>query len=138
MNLTWVLGFPTGNEKGEFLTLDLGGTNLRVCWIVLSGRGGRQNITQDQYKLPDSLKTGTAEELWGFVADAVQKFIQEHKLSDSDGPLLLGFTFSYPTTQEYIDHGALQTWTKGLDINGVEGHDVAEQLRQALAKRVTK
>jgi hexokinase len=31
----------------------------------------------------------------------------------------------------------LQTWTKGFDIKGVEGHDVADQLRQALHKRVS-
>jgi hexokinase len=63
MNLTWVLGFPTGHEKGSFLTLDLGGTNLRVCWIVLSGDRGGSRITQSQYKIPTDLKAGDAERL---------------------------------------------------------------------------
>lgn len=50
--------------------------------------------------------------------------------------LPLGFCFSYPASQDYIDHGKLKTWTKGFDIDGVEGEDAASQLRDALAKRV--
>ena len=137
MNLTWVLGLPSGHEKGEFLTLDLGGTNLRVCWIALPGERGASEITQSKYQLPQELKTGNAEQLWDYVANSLQKFIGEHNLGgDRDKPIPLGFTFSYPTTQDYIDHGILQTWTKGFDIKGVEGCDVAAQLREVLAKRV--
>jgi hexokinase len=139
MNVTWVLGLPTSQEKGAFLTLDLGGTNLRVCWIILSGQRGDSEITQSRYKLPPELKTGNAEELWDFVTDSLQRFTQERHLGgDDNNPLPLGFTFSYPATQDYIDHGVLQTWTKGFDIKGVEGCDVASQLRDALTKRVRR
>ena len=47
----------------------------------------------------------------------------------------LGFTFSYPATQDRIDHAVLQTWTKGFDIKGVEGQDAAKQLREKLQER---
>ena len=30
---------PTGKETGTFLALDLGGTNLRICEVVLKGNG---------------------------------------------------------------------------------------------------
>lgn len=137
MNITWVLGFPTGKEEGSFLTLDLGGTNLRVCWIELTDKRGGNEVTQDQYKLPSELKTGDAEPLWNFIAESLEKFIQDHELkADKENPLPLGFTFSYPATQDYIDHGVLQTWTKGFDIKGVEGHDAAAQLREAMDKKV--
>lgn len=64
---------------------------------------------------------------------------------DSDGVgaelmktrLPLGFTFSYPLEQHYIDHGKLKTWTKGFDIKGVEGEDIAEQFRKSLEARVS-
>ncbi|KAL9101603.1 MAG: hypothetical protein Q9187_009223, partial [Circinaria calcarea] len=36
---------------------------------------------------------------------------------------------------DYIDHGVLQRWTKGFDIEGVEGHDVVPPFEEALAKR---
>ena len=137
MNVTWVLGFPDGDETGEFLTIDLGGTNLRVCWIVLKGREGDKNFKQHEYKLPDDIKSDSAEKLWSFIADSLDNFIKDHELKGTkDNPLKLGFTFSYPAHQEYIDHGELQTWTKGFDIDGVEGHDAAGQLREALEKRV--
>ena len=36
MNLAWT-SLPNGTEKGAILTIDLGGTNLRVCKVVLHG-----------------------------------------------------------------------------------------------------
>ncbi|KAI5118647.1 hypothetical protein M0805_002567 [Coniferiporia weirii] len=35
---TFVFGWPTGDELGDYLALDLGGTNLRVCLKLISGR----------------------------------------------------------------------------------------------------
>ncbi len=138
MNVTWVQSLPTGHEKGSFLTVDLGGTNIRVCWITLSARNGETDVKQHQYKLSDDIKTGTAEELWEFVARSVEEFIREQDLrGDDQHTIPLGFTFSYPAIQDRIDHGVLQTWTKGWNITGVEGEDVAAQVQSALSKRVS-
>jgi hexokinase len=138
MNLAWT-GLPKGDEKGTILTLDLGGTNLRVCKVTLHGdREGaeeKSELDQEQYKLPQDLKTGNAEGLWTFIADKLEDFVRDRKLDNEyskDNPMPLGFTFSYPATQESIDHAVLQTWTKGFDIEGVEGEDVAKQLREKI------
>ena len=137
MNVTWVQGWPNGKEKGSFLTIDLGGTNVRMCWITLSEGNGDHDIKQHQYKVPDDIKTGTADKLWDFIGGSLEAFIQDEGLkADDKDPLPLGFTFSYPCIQDRLDHGILQTWTKGLDIKGVEGEDVAAQLREAIKKRV--
>ncbi|PLB50466.1 hexokinase [Aspergillus steynii IBT 23096] len=135
MNVTWVLGFPDGNEQGTFLALDMGGTNLRVCEITLTQEKGAFDITQSKYRMPEELKTGTAEELWEYVADCLQQFIEYHHENEDLAKLPLGFTFSYPATQDYIDHGVLQRWTKGFDIDGVEGQDVVPPLEEILKKR---
>ena len=135
MNATWVTGFPSGDETGRFLALDMGGTNLRVCEIELSEEKGEFDIIQSKYRMPEELKTGTSEELWEYVADCVQQFIEYHHEEEDLGTLPLGFTFSYPATQDYIDHGVLQRWTKGFDIDGVEGEDVVPQFEAALKKR---
>lgn len=135
MYVTWVLGFPSGHERGDFLTVDLGGTNLRVCWICLSEKKGHTKVNQEQYSLPGDLKTGEAEDLWAFLAKSMQTFIQDKQLPGTqEDPIRLGFTFSYPAIQHCIDSGILQTWTKGFDIKGVEGEDVASQLRTAIEK----
>ncbi|KEQ98920.1 hypothetical protein AUEXF2481DRAFT_1748 [Aureobasidium subglaciale EXF-2481] len=136
MNITWVLDQPHGDEKGSFLTVDLGGTNLRVCWITLPGARGKPSIVQEKYQLSKEVKTGTADQLWDEVADRMKPFIRDQKLDGtSTQPLPLGFTFSYPAMQDYTDHVILQTWTKGWYVKGVEGEDVTVQPRKAMDKR---
>ena len=135
MNPTWVMGYPTGHETGTYLALDMGGTNLRVCEITLPEEEGEFDLIQSKYRLPAELKTGTAEELWEYIADCLQQFVEYHHPGEKLGTIPLGFTFSYPAYQEYIDHGVLQAWTKGFDIKGVEGHDVVPPFEAALAKR---
>ncbi|RYP08720.1 hypothetical protein DL764_001740 [Monosporascus ibericus] len=136
MNITWVIGFPSGYEEGQYLTVDLGGTNLRTCMVTLHGRNGETEVDQEFTRLPDDIKTGTAEKLWSLVADAIGDFITKRNIRVSaDKPIPLGFTFSYPAMQQRIDHGVLTTWTKGFEIKGVEGQDVVAQLEDAIAKR---
>lgn len=135
MNPTWVMGYPTGHETGTFLALDMGGTNLRVCEINLPEEKGEFDIIQSKYRMPEELKTGNADELWAYIADCLQQFIEYHHEGEKLDKLPLGFTFSYPATQEYIDHGVLQRWTKGFDIDGVEGKDVVPPFEAALQER---
>ncbi|KAK9787186.1 putative Hexokinase-like protein [Seiridium cardinale] len=136
MEVTWVKGLPTGKETGSFLTIDLGGTNLRVCWITLHGKDHEIEVTQDSYKLPKEVKKGEASELWSMISEFVENFIEKHELRNTNGDRLpLGFTFSYPASQDWIDHGTLRTWTKGFDITGVEGENVVAQLRGAMEER---
>ncbi|KAK5743851.1 hexokinase [Elasticomyces elasticus] len=135
MNPTWCMGFPTGHETGTFLALDMGGTNLRVCEINLPEEKGEFDIIQSKYRMPEELKTGTADELWGYIADCLQQFIEYHHEGEKLDKLPLGFTFSYPATQDFIDHGVLQRWTKGFDIDGVEGKDVVPPFEAALEER---
>ena len=138
MNPTWVMGFPDGNETGTFLALDMGGTNLRVCEIELLEEPGEYDIIQSKYRMPAELKTGSSEELWEYIADCIQQFIEYHheveNLEECD-VIPIGFTFSFPATQDYIDHGVLQRWTKGFDIEGVEGQDVVPFFEAAVARR---
>ena len=132
------MGFPDGHETGTFLALDMGGTNLRVCEIILLEEKGEFDIIQSKYRMPAELKRGESEELWEYIADCIQQFIEyHHEVEDLEklDKIPLGFTFSFPATQDYIDNGVLQRWTKGFDISGVEGKDVAPLFEAALAKR---
>ena len=135
MNPTWVMGYPTGYEAGTYLALDMGGTNLRVCEINLPEAKGEFDIIQSKYRMPEELKSGKGDELWEYIADCLQQFIEYHHEGERLDKLPLGFTFSYPATQEYIDHGILQRWTKGFDIEGVEGQDVVPPFEKALQEQ---
>ena len=78
MNPTWCMAFPDGHETGRYLALDMGGTNLRVCEVTLTEEKGEFEIIQSKYRMPEELKTGTADELWGYVADCLQQFVEYH------------------------------------------------------------
>lgn len=143
MNPTWIMDTPTGHEQGTYLTLDMGGTNVRVCEVTLKQKGKIETV-QKKFPLPRGIKTGEAEELWEFLAECVDKFIKQEGLLDGDKKNKLGtgdtiplaFTFSYPVTQESINHGVLQRWTKGFDVKGIEGEDVGSQMDEALRRKV--
>lgn len=138
MNPTWVMSYPDGYETGTYLALDMGGTNLRVCEITLTDQKSEFDIIQSKYRMPEELKTGTSEELWEYIADCLQQFIETHHgTTKLENTLPLGFTFSYPATQNYIDEGILQRWTKGFDIDGVEGQNVVPPFEAALNARVS-
>lgn len=60
-------------------------------------------------------------------------FIKERELGDEVLPL--GFTFSFPCKQEGLTKARLACWTKGFKCAGVEGNDVVELLKEAIARR---
>ncbi|KAG8853575.1 hexokinase A [Serendipita sp. 411] len=129
---TWVFGTPTGSETGDYLALDLGGTNLRVCLVSLLG-GCKFEITQTKYRLTEEQKQEDGAVLFDFCAKCVKEFIDTHLPHVThEKPIVVGFTFSYPCLQDKIDHGILIRWTKGFGAPNVENHDVAEMFRKAL------
>lgn len=135
MNPTWVMNTPNGNEQGNFLTIDLGGSNLRVSSVCLTTDKRDYDQVQRKYALPKEIKSSTGEQLWDFIAEKVDVFLQEHKHFAKQLPL--AFTFSFPVEQKSISSGILQHWTKKFDVSGVEGRDVVPQLQAALQKRVS-
>lgn len=58
----WVFGWPTGEEIGEYLAVDLGGTNLRVCLVTLQGEG-KFEVTQTKYRLTEEQKQDEGQDL---------------------------------------------------------------------------
>lgn len=136
MNVTWVTGYPNGEETGNYITVDMGGTNLRVCQVILTEERGGYELTQEKFKLPPGIRDGAADELWGFTADCLDRFLTKYHMKDRSDKLPIAFTFSYPVAQNNIRHGILQRWTKGFDVSGVEGNDVVEQLERTLQRKV--
>jgi hexokinase len=137
MNVTWVMGYSTGHEKGRILTIDMGGTSIRVCDVHLSTAKRDFEQTQKKYKLPEEIKIATSEQLWEWVADRVQDFLNEHdRGGQKEEKIPLAFTFSFPVDQKSIRSGILQHWTKNFSVTGVEGQDVSEQLEAAFNRKV--
>lgn len=73
-------------EEGQFLALDLGGTNFRVLHMVLSeGRIIKEQVKH--YHIEDDLRLGCGLKLFDFLAESISSFVHEHKLADLTLPL---------------------------------------------------
>ncbi|MCX6565461.1 MAG: hypothetical protein NTW38_03415 [Candidatus Aminicenantes bacterium] len=121
---------PTGRERGTFLALDMGGTNVRVLRVDLPGDGSFPGRIEDQFQLNREQVAADGKVLFAAIARFIDRFLRERALS---GRYRLGFTFSFPIRQRSIARGDLIAWTKGWTAEGVVGRDVVELLNQALA-----
>ena len=109
---------------------------MSVSYTHLLGGDRTFDTTQSKYKIPDGMRTTqNPDELFEFIADSLAAFLEEIYPEGVTKNLPLGFTFSYPASQDKINEGILQRWTKGFDIPGVEGHDVVQMLQKQLDKK---
>jgi len=144
--VTYVSKLPTGRESGNYLALDLGGTNFRVILAELTAGTRSVKIKSCKFQVSRELMLGPGEDLFDFMASKLEDFMVEHNLipdeeEDEDAEkkdreaFHLGFTFSFPTRQRSLDKAELAVWTKGYACAGVQGKDIGLLLRQAIAKR---
>eukprot|EP01064_Diplonema_japonicum_P016348 TRINITY_DN24359_c0_g1_i1.p1 TRINITY_DN24359_c0_g1~~TRINITY_DN24359_c0_g1_i1.p1 ORF type:complete len:476 (+),score=76.34 TRINITY_DN24359_c0_g1_i1:58-1485(+) len=120
---------------GNFMALDLGGTNFRVLDLALE-QGKVVKEEQIKYEIPLALMKSdrTGSELFDFIAECVKEYLVK-KSGGEEGVQGLGFTFSFPVSQTNIDSGFLITWTKGFSTSGCEGQDVVKLLRDAFQRQ---
>ncbi|XP_070759982.1 hexokinase-4 isoform X2 [Enoplosus armatus] len=133
---TYVCSTPEGSEVGDFLALDLGGTNFRVMLVKVGAdeeRSWKVETKNQMYSIPEDAMTGTAEMLFDYVAECMSDFLDKHHIKHKKLPL--GFTFSFPVRHEDIDKGILLNWTKGFKASGAEGNNVVGLLRDAIKRR---
>uniref|UniRef100_A0A1B6CBM9 Phosphotransferase n=1 Tax=Clastoptera arizonana TaxID=38151 RepID=A0A1B6CBM9_9HEMI len=135
MENTYIPELPDGTEEGQFLALDLGGTNFRILHLVFhKGRLIRENVKH--YHIEDELRLGCGVKLFDFLAECCSSFVNEVGLQNKMLPL--GFTFSFPMHQKALDSGLLVKWTKSFNTTGVEGEDAVKMLREAIIRRGNK
>ena len=123
--VTPVTALPTGKEKGKFVSIDVGGSNLRVGFIELVGESdgpatsehGRSSTVGENvfaqikrshdrnWPIGDHLKMDQAEDLFAWIGDCIAEVVRkaldeestlEHVQSPIGDEILLGITFSFP------------------------------------------
>nr|KAF6303822.1 hexokinase 1 [Myotis myotis] len=131
---SFVRSTPDGTENGDFLALDLGGTNFRVLLVkIRSGKKRTVEMHNKIYAIPIEIMQGTGEELFDHIVSCISDFLDYMGIKGPRMPL--GFTFSFPCKQMSLDAGILITWTKGFKATDCVGHDVATLLREAVKRR---
>jgi hexokinase len=112
---TPVTALPTGKETGRFLTIDVGGTNLRVGFIELLGEDGVEEHVRWQppskirrscekaWPIGEHMKMDQAEDLFEWIGDCIAEVIgdaiEEGGREGEKGfgeEVPLGITFSFP------------------------------------------
>ena len=115
------LGLPTGEERGDYLALDFGGTNVRVLLYRLEGNGRYEVLSHVAKPLKvDGVydfigAQATGEEMFDFLAGLVNEAVS----ADHVTPYLLGHTFSFPSSQTNINDARLIIWTKEFAACGM-------------------
>ncbi|KAJ1842333.1 hypothetical protein LPJ57_010047, partial [Coemansia sp. RSA 486] len=129
---TFVRGRPTGKEKGTYLALDLGGTNLRVCQVTLNG-DTTYSLVQQKFTITQEAKESR---LWDFIAECVGVFLEEHNLKPAPGKRTIpcGYTFSFPIFQTSISSGNLSMWNKSFTVPNSVGRDVVNLTQSAFQR----
>lgn len=124
---------PSGKEKGKFIVLDLGGTNLRISLIELGGGGEITKLGEGRFILEKKHTSVNAKQLFNFICACLKEFIKKSGISP-EKEYNLGFTFSFPIKQTGIASGLLLHWTKEFSASGVVGKDVVKLLEDSLKK----
>ena len=118
------VGRPSVKERGRFVVLDLGGTNVRATILDISGDGTIRVLKSGAFRLPST--NGSADDLFCPVA----RFVGE--MLDGGTNYTLGFIFAFPMEQTGARSGRLTKWTKEFAFSGVEGEDVVRLLENAI------
>jgi hexokinase len=133
---------PTGDERGTYLGLDVGGSTFRVALIELAGRKTDGNkckiLKKDSFKIDNAVKQlkGVAFFDWmaGKIEDTISGQTEGHEMSDA--PLSMGLAWSFPIEQTSLRSGLLQGMGKGfLAAHGLLGQDLGDLIQCACSRK---
>uniref|UniRef100_H2XUD0 Phosphotransferase n=1 Tax=Ciona intestinalis TaxID=7719 RepID=H2XUD0_CIOIN len=131
---SFVTSTPDGSENGEFLALDLGGTNFRIILVkIQSGDSPKIQMDNQVYAISNELMTGTGTQLFDHMVNCLWDFLVERDMMCQLLPI--GFTFSFPTKNLGIKQTILVNWSKGFTATGVVGEDIGQLLNDAINRK---
>lgn len=90
---------PSGDERGTFLALDVGGSTFRVALVELCGKKGEAKISKmASYKIGMPVKQLKGTGLFDWMAERIQETlsgeIEGHEMTGA--PLSTGLAWSFP------------------------------------------
>lgn len=90
---------PTGEEKGQYLALDVGGSTLRVALVELRGReasGRESEIVQIQtFKITPDIKELEGMAFFDWLAAQINEVVSKEP-RPTQGPIPMGLAWSFP------------------------------------------
>ncbi|KIX04418.1 uncharacterized protein Z518_05286 [Rhinocladiella mackenziei CBS 650.93] len=161
---TPVTKLPSGRETGQFLAIDVGGTNLRVAFIELLGDADEQLPTangpersretirnaqrprvrrtlEKAWPIGEHLKMDKTEDLFAWIGDCIAEVVGDRLTSDMGRvpvpeELPMGITFSFPMMQNELSSATLMPMGKGFTITS--DLDLGSTLLQGYARHTRR
>lgn len=152
---------PTGEERGTYLALEVGGSNLRMAFVELRGR--RQNSESLRVKhtlsfpIDNSVRQLQDYAFFDWMAERIRETLASQNgvsyQTDDSEPLRMGVAWSFPIefvsrhsrkeamlishSQQSIKSGKVLGMGKGFHLSdSVRGHDLGEIISQACQRAV--
>ncbi|KAJ2985011.1 hypothetical protein NUW58_g5761 [Xylaria curta] len=130
---------PTGNEVGQYLALDVGGSTLRVALVELRGReaDGRECeiIRMISFKITPEIKRLEGMAFFDWMAMRIHDVIHKDGVASTQDPIPMGLAWSFPVEQVSLGGGLLMGMGKGfLATSGLLGQDLGEVIKSACQK----
>ncbi|QIW94629.1 hypothetical protein AMS68_000147 [Peltaster fructicola] len=129
---------PSGQERGECLALDVGGSTFRIALIRLSGRdatGKSMDIRHSQsFEIVDSIKRLEGQAFFDWMADRIADMLAN--CPSIDHKLDMGLAWSFPIEQTCSRSGNLLKMGKGFRASaGLIGQDLSEVIMRSCTSR---
>lgn len=127
---------PTGNEKGTFLALDVGGSTFRVALIELLGRDVKV-VRSVSLPIDKHVKALVGTEFFDWMAEKIGATLADEGEKYATGApdasvLSVGLSWSFPVDQTSIRSGLMIGMGKGfLCSNGTVGMDLGQLIAEA-------
>ncbi|ERS99869.1 hypothetical protein HMPREF1624_03236 [Sporothrix schenckii ATCC 58251] len=143
---------PNGREKGRYLSLDVGGSTLRVALIELRGKASEDDavkgaetmviLSKASFKITPELKKLEGMAFFDWMAVRILETINKAETSttrdnsNADYPLPVGLAWSFPIEQTSLRGGFLQGMGKGFRAaDPLLGQDLGDIIQTACLAR---
>jgi hexokinase len=134
---------PTGNERGDFLALDVGGSTFRVALVRLAGNeqdgsGGLHVRRMRSFAIDENIRRLAGRKFFEWMAGKIEGLLSENHYTNGalDTRLRIGLAWSFPIEQTSPRTGKLLQMGKGFTAgHGVEGEDIGELVMDACRAR---
>lgn len=133
---------PTGNERGDYLALDVGGSTLRIALIRLVGKttegDGLQVRRIRSFPIDEKIRQLTGRLFFDWMAARIGEMFSDynHMNGTTNALLQIGLAWSFPVEQTGERSGRLLAMGKGFKAaNGLEGEDLGSLIMAACLAR---
>ncbi|KAF2097904.1 actin-like ATPase domain-containing protein [Rhizodiscina lignyota] len=133
---------PTGEERGTYLALDVGGSTFRVALVELKGKDlgekGMEIVKMVSYKIDNSITALKGRLFFDWMAEKIEQTLAEPEVQSHRGSKVLpmGLAWSFPVEQTSPRSGKLKRMGKGFGADhGCVDIDLCELIMDSCRKR---